>query len=100
MSAKIYRPSKNAMQSGRAALDYWILEYEAETPRSPDPLMGWTSAEDTLPQVRLKFESREAAEAFARSEGLNFSVSKEHERRVNPRSYLDNFKFRPFEESQ
>jgi hypothetical protein len=98
MKAKIYKPAKNAMQSGRANTERWVLEYELETPRRPEAIMGWTSANDTLNQVRMRFESRDAAVAFAESKGFDYTVGEEHMRKVKPRSYLDNFKYRPYEE--
>jgi hypothetical protein len=94
MKAKIYKPAKSAMQSGRSNTSRWILEYELETPRRPEPIMGWTSANDTLNQVQIRFESKEAAVAFAESRGFNFMVAEDHVRKINPRSYLDNFKYR------
>lgn len=94
MKAKIYKPSKNAMQSGRAAQGKWILEYELETARRPEPLMGWTSSGDTLNQVRLKFDSKETAISFAESKGMEFTLEAEHKRKIPSRSYLDNFKYR------
>lgn len=100
MKAKIYKPAKTTMQSGRGKTAQWLLEYELETPRRPEPLMGWTSAGDTLNQVTLKFDSKEAAVAFAQSRGFEFTITEEHKRIVTPRSYLDNFKFRPAEEDQ
>jgi hypothetical protein len=95
MKARIYKPAKNTMQSGRAGTAQWVLEYEQETPRRPEPVMGWTSAGDTLNQVRMRFSSKEAAVAFAESNGIDFTLSEEHARKVTPRSYLDNFKYRP-----
>ncbi len=98
MKAKIYKPAKSAMQSGRANTKPWVLEYEIETARRPEPLMGWTSAGDTLNQVRIEFFSQEAAVAFAESRGIAYTIGEEHLRKVTPRSYLDNFKFRAAEE--
>lgn len=98
MKAKIYKPAKNAMQSGQANTAAWILEYELETPRRPENLMGWTASGDTLNSVRMKFANREAAIAFAQDKGMEYTVSPEHEKIVQPRSYLDNFKFRPHQE--
>ncbi len=100
MKAKIYKPAKTAMQSARGKTTQWVLEYELETPRRPEPVMGWTAAGDTLNQVSLKFESKEAAIAFANTKGFDYTVADEHKRVVTPRSYLDNFKFRPAEEDQ
>lgn len=100
MKAKIYKPAKTAMQSGPGSHDEWLLEYELQTPRRPEDLMGWTSSADTLNQVRLRFPSREAAVAFANSNGLEYSLTPEHRKTVRPRSYLDNFKFRPAAEEE
>jgi hypothetical protein len=100
MKAKIYKPAKNTMQSGRAATQNWVLEYELETPRRPEPLMGWTSSGDTLNQVRMKFASRDAAIAFAESRNMKYDVLPEQTRRVRPQSYLDNFKYRPAEDAE
>ncbi|MBI1300463.1 MAG: oxidoreductase [Alphaproteobacteria bacterium] len=92
MDVKIYKPSKNAMQSGRAKTENWILEYETETPRDNEPLMGWISSEDTLNQVQLKFKSQEDAVSFANKKNWNYVVLPEQKRRVKPRNYTDNFK--------
>jgi hypothetical protein len=100
MKARIYKPAKSAMQSGRSNSAQWVLEYELESSRRPEPLMGWTSAADTLNQVRMKFASKEAAIAFAESKGMEFSVAPEHTRLIKPRSYLDNFKYRAAEEEK
>jgi hypothetical protein len=100
MKARIYKPAKNAMQSGRANTGDWVLEYELETPRRPEPLMGWTSSGDTLNAVTLRFDSKEAAMSFAETRGIDYSIAQDHARRIKPRSYLDNFKYRPFEEEK
>ena len=83
-TARIFRPAKTAMQSGRAGTRRWVLEYEPATPREPDPLMGWASARDTLNQVRLKFETLEEAKQFAEKKGLDYIV-------VEPQEYADMF---------
>jgi hypothetical protein len=94
MKARIYKPAKNAMQSGRGRTHVWVLEYELETPRKPEPLMGWTSSGDTLNEVVMKFDTREAAVAFADSRGLEYTLDADNPRKIKPRSYLDNFKYR------
>ena len=53
MPVRIYKPSRNAMQSGKAKYDHWIVEFEPASPRTVDPLMGWTSSSDTRQQVKL-----------------------------------------------
>ena len=92
MHVRIYQPPKSTMQSGRAGLALWVLEYELETPRRPEPLMGWISAGDTLNQVRLNFPSSADAVAFATRKGWTCTVEEAQTRIIRPRSYADNFK--------
>jgi ETC complex I subunit conserved region len=91
--AHIFRPAKTAMQSGRAQTRSWILEYEPATPRRPDPLMGWASAQDTLNEVRLHFATLDQAVAFADRHGLDYSVIEPQEPTEKPKSYADNFRW-------
>jgi len=91
--ARIYRPSKTAMQSGRAATRTWILDYETASRRTPDPLMGWSSAADTLNEVRLRFETLAEAIAFAAKKGLDYSVIEPNERTPKAKAYADNFRY-------
>jgi hypothetical protein len=97
MKAKIYQPAKTATQSGRGKTQAWVLEYELQTSRTPEPLMGWVASGDTLNQVRLKFKTLDEAVEFAREKGLEYTVSHPHERRVKPRNYADNFRYIPTE---
>lgn len=99
MKVVIYRPSKNAMQSGRAKTGGWAMEAETETPRTPEPLSGWISAGDTLNQIRMSFRNPEEAAAFARKNGWDYTIQPPHERRVVPRNYVDNFRYIPAEQS-
>jgi hypothetical protein len=91
MLAKIYRPARNAMQSGTAKSQEWMLEFESETPRTVDPLMGWISNADTSSQVRMTFETREEAIEFARRQGIPFQVTEAREPKRIIKSYADNF---------
>jgi hypothetical protein len=91
--ARIYRPAKTAMQSGRAKTRKWVLDYEQATPRRPDPLMGWTSAADTLNQVQLRFDTLDEAIAFAGKHGLQYAVIEPHERSLKAKAYADNFRY-------
>ena len=61
MTARIYKPARNAMQSGTAKSKEWVLDYEPEQPRMIDPLMGWTSSADMKQELRLQFDSKEEA---------------------------------------
>ncbi len=90
---RIYQPAKTAMQSGIAKTKTWVLEYEPASAREPDPLMGWASAGDTLNEVRIKFHTREAAVAFARKRGLDYTVIAPKPRTIRPKSYADNFRY-------
>ena len=90
--ARIYRPSKSAMQSGRAVTGQWVLEYEPATRRVPEALMGWISSGDTLNQVKLRFATSEEAIRFAEAKGLAYDLEPAHDRIVRPRNYADNFK--------
>jgi hypothetical protein len=89
--ARIFRPSKTAMQSGRAKTNVWCLEFESDAARTADPLMGWTSSTDTQGQVRLTFDSREDAIAYAQQNGLAFQVTDTKDPKRIPRAYSDNF---------
>ncbi|NCO21976.1 MAG: ETC complex I subunit [Rhodobacterales bacterium] len=93
MSARIYKPAKTAMSSGAAKTHEWVLDFVPDTAREVDPLMGWTSSADTQAQVRLRFESKEAALAYARDNGIDAVVTQPHVRRPNVRNggYGENF---------
>ena len=92
MRVRIYRPAKSAMQSGLATTKQWRIEAELETPRMPDPLMGWVSAGDTLNEIRMRFSSEEEAIRFATEAGWDYWVDSPQGRIVTPRNYADNFK--------
>lgn len=92
MVAKIYRPARTAMQSGRGKTKRWLLEYEPSEPRSIEPLMGWTSSADMKSQIRLQFDTREEAVAYAERYGIAYEVFEPHERERKRISYSDNFR--------
>lgn len=91
MDARIYKPRRSQMQAGRAGTDKWVLEFLKQGERSVDPVMGWTSIDDTLGQVRLSFDTREQAIAYAQREGLNFTVEEAREPKRLVKSYAQNF---------
>jgi hypothetical protein len=91
--ARIFQPAKTAMQSGRARTRKWVLEYEPATRRDPDPLMGWSSAGDTLNEVHLRFDTLEEALAFAKKHGLEYAIEEPQARTPKAKSYADNFRF-------
>lgn len=92
MTARIYKPSESAMQSAGAS-DKWVLEFEPSEQRRIDPLMGWTSSGDMGSQVKLSFESKDAAVAYAAKHGIAAQVFEPAARRltVRPAGYGGNF---------
>ncbi len=92
-SVRIYKPAKTAMQSGRARTRKWVLESAPASRRDPDPLMGWTSALDTLNQVQLRFDTLEEAIAYARKHGIEYTLIEPHARPPKTKSYADNFRY-------
>ena len=93
MTARIYRPARTATQSGTARTKKWVLDYFPDNAREVDPLMGWTSSDDTQSQVRLQFDTREAAEEYARDHGIDAQVQLPNKRKPNvrPGGYGENF---------
>lgn len=95
MSAKaqIYQPTKTAMQSGRANTRQWVLEFEPSEAKRADTLMGWIGSGDMQCQVSLRFDSKEAAVAYAERNNLNYAVREPKLRRISSKSYADNFRW-------
>ena len=93
MTARIYRPARNAMQSGTAQTKRWLLDYEPERPREIEPLMGWTSSDDMRQQIRLSFDTKEEAVAYAVNNGIPHRVEEPKVEKRRGMAYSDNFKF-------
>ncbi len=93
MTARIYSPARTATQSGTAKTGRWLLEYEPERPRSIEPLMGWTSSADMNAQVKLWFDTKEEAVAYAVRNGIPHRVEEPKPVERKAVSYSDNFKF-------
>lgn len=93
MRARIFKPARSAMSSGTAKTKEWVLEFAPESARSVDPLMGWTSSSDMNSQVRLRFDTLEAAKAYAVDHGIDAVVVQPKTRKPNirPRGYGENF---------
>ena len=90
--ARIYQRPKNAMQSGRARTDCWLLEFEPVEPQRADPLTGWAGSANTPAQVRLSFPTLEAAKEYAEREGLAFHVVPAPGRTLKLQAYADKFR--------
>jgi hypothetical protein len=92
MTARIYQRPKNAMQSGKALTDDWILEFVPAEAKRPDPLMGWSGSGDTQQQVVLKFPSEAEAQAYADRYGIEARVLPTPPKRLKIQAYADNFR--------
>jgi len=92
MTARIYQRPKNAMQSGKALTDSWILEFAPAEAKQPDPLMGWAGSGDTQQQVVLRFGSQAEAQAYADRYGIAARAFTTPPRRLKLQAYADNFR--------
>ena len=88
--AKIYIPTKTAMQSGRGKLKKWVLEFLTRDTQL-NPLMGWESSTDTLGEVILKFSSKEKAIEYAKNNNISYTVIEPKQKEFVIKSYADNF---------
>lgn len=92
MSARIYQRPKNAMQSGKALADQWILEFDPAEAQMPDPLMGWAGSGDMKQQVELHFAAKDAAQAYAAKYGISARVHATPRKTLKLQAYADNFR--------
>lgn len=92
MKARIFQKPKNAMQSGRAGTQRWMLEFAPAEARKADPLMGWAGSGDTQRQLRLGFASCEEAVAYAEKNGIEVEITPTPERKLKIQAYADNFR--------
>jgi len=88
--AKIYIPTKNAMQSGLAKNNKWLLEFFTDN-KILNPLMGWETSSDTLSEVKLEFSSKDAAINYAKKNNIDYDLIEPKKRKVVKKSYADNF---------
>ena len=92
MKAKIYKPSKTAMQSGRAKYNKWVLKFSDQKNQFKDTMMGWNGGSSTVSQIELKFSSKEEAVSYAKKNSIDYEILETSERKVINKSYADNFK--------
>ena len=92
MKAKIYKPSKTAMQSGRSKYNKWVLKFSDKKNQLKDTMMGWNGGSSTVSQIELKFSSKEEAVTYAKKNSIDYEVLETSERKVINKSYADNFK--------
>ena len=88
--AKIYKPSKTAMQSGMKKFDKWMIEFITDDP-GKNPLMGWESSSDTLTELKMEFSSKELAINYAKKMKIDYEIIEPKKRKVIKKSYADNF---------
>ena len=88
--AKIYKPTKTAMQSGTKKFDKWVIEFITDQP-GINPLMGWESSTDTSSELKLEFSSKKLAVDYAKKNKINFEIIEPKLRKVIKKSYADNF---------
>ena len=89
-SAKIYKPTKTAMQSGKRNTKNWLLEFDTLN-TGINPLMGWESSIDTLSEVKLKFSTKDSAVNYAKKNNIDYYIIKPQKRKTIKKSYTDNF---------
>ena len=88
--AKIYKPSKTAMQSGYGGTKNWLLVFDTQN-TGINPLMGWETSRDTMSEVKLEFSSKEQAISYAKKNNIDFYIVEPEKRKINKRAYADNF---------
>ena len=88
--AKIYKPSKTAMQSGERNTRKWILEFDTLN-TGINPLMGWETSKDTMSEVKLEFSTKDQAINYARSNNIDYYIIEPQKRKIIKKSYSDNF---------
>ena len=88
--AKIYKPSKTAMQSGFKKYDKWIIEFITERPGT-NPLMGWESSTDTYSELKMEFSSKDLAIEYAKKNKIDYELIEPKLRKTVKKSYADNF---------
>ena len=93
MRVRIYQPAKNAMQSGQAKSESWLIESLPQSNRKPDLLMGWVSSADVQRHVRLKFKSQEDALNYAKKQGWMYDLIAPKRKTTKIKAYADNFAF-------
>ena len=88
--AKIYKPTKTAMQSGKRNIKNWLLEFDT-LDTGVDPLMGWVSSKDTMSEVKLEFATKDEAINYAKKNNIKYYIIEPEKRKFIKKSYSDNF---------
>ena len=88
--AKIYKPTKTAMQSGHRNSKNWVLEFDT-LDNGVNPLMGWETSKDTMSEVKLEFKNKDEAINYAKKNNIQYYVVESKKRKLIKKSYADNF---------
>ena len=88
--AKIYKPTKTAMQSGHRNSKNWLLEFDT-LDNGVNPLMGLETSKDTMSEVKLEFENKDEAINYAKKNNIEYYVVEPKKRKLIKKSYADNF---------
>jgi NADH dehydrogenase (ubiquinone) Fe-S protein 4 len=88
--AKIYKPSKTVMQSGKRNSKHWLLEFDT-LDNGIDPLMGWETSKDTMSEVKLEFSTKDEAIVYAKNNNIDYYIIEPQKRKIIKKSYADNF---------
>ena len=93
--ARIFMRPKTATQSGTAGAGLWVLDWQSDERQVNDPMMGWWGSHNTQGQVRLAFDTREAAVAYAEANGVAYDVEVPPApgKAIKPKVYADNFRY-------
>ncbi len=88
--AKIYKPAKTAMQSGKRNVKNWLLEFDTLN-TGINPFMGWESSKDTMSEIRLKFSTKDQAINYAKKNNIDYYIIEPENSKIIKKSYSDNF---------
>ena len=91
-TARIIEEQRKTTQSGKAKAGRWTLEIERKEALRPDPLTGWAGSGDTETQLRLSFDSKDEALAYARSKGFDVHIIPAPPVVLKLQAYADNFR--------
>ena len=88
--AKIYKPAKTSMQSGREKNKKRLLRFD-DIKSGINPLMGWESSTNTMSEINLEFSSKDEAVNYAKKNNIIYELIESKDRKIIKKSYADNF---------
>ena len=88
--AKIYKPTRTAMQSGKGNTKNWLLEFDTQD-TGINPLMGWETSKDIMSEVKLEFSTKDQAVTYAKKNKIDYYIIEPQKRKIIKKSYADNF---------